>query len=226
MILQDEIHFSLFSERAVVTDTVKVNVQVILSVSGESDDQSNVRETILTSLKTIIDGDWGFTSLDRSVDRSGFEVISAVAQIRVKESEVNGITRRAKEISKPGLQLTVQNVDYNPTPAALEEARTALRKELLQKIQKEVVTYNKLFGGDDFNHNVTEGVWRISNVQFYEQSAPTSRPKGGARTLAASAVAMAYDSAGGSDDSGLELTQKVGLTANVDLARVAVKSKD
>lgn len=216
-IVQDTISFTTYAERPVVTDTVKVSVLVTLSLKGEDDAQANVRETILTALRSVIDAEWAFARLDRSADRTGFEVVEAAAQIRVKEQEVNGISRRAKEISKPGLQLSVSGVDYNPTRVAIETTRKDVRGDLIRYINEEVKQYNDDFAIDEFNEGVTGGVWRICSVNFQENNSRQQRYAQASMSYAESAP---MGSSG--DDSSLELTQKIGLTAQVTLSRVAV----
>lgn len=210
--IQDTVNIELTVEEAIVSDTVKVSVNVVLASKAE--DATDVRGTITAALKTLVDIDWAFTKLDRKTNRSGLEEVEATATARVSEAFLAGLDARAKEVSKEGLQLKVSDLDYNPARNVVEEAVLRLRKEIYTKAMAEVATLNEVA---EYADQVSfEATWRIGSVSFYEAATPM-RSKS-MRLEAASYAAVACDATGGS--AAMDLTQKVSLAATVALVRV------
>lgn len=206
--IQDCVNIELTVEEAIVSDTVKVSLNVVLATKAE--EATDVRGTITSALKNILDVDWAFTRLDRSTNRSGLEEVEATATARVQESSVAGIATRAKDNSAEGLQITVGELDYNPARNVIDETIVRLRKTIYQKAMEEIATLNEVAGFAN-----TE--WRLGSVNFYQENG--IMPKGNFRGVVAASYA-AMDSHGGC--ASLDLTQKVSLTANVALQRLVV----
>lgn len=207
---QDTTTIDISVEEAVVSDTVKVSVDIVLSTKAE--DATNVRGSILDALNGLLVVEWAFTKLDRSTDRSGMEVVEATASARVKEATIAGLAAKAKEVSREGFQLTVGALDYNPARNVVDNVMAELRKKIYTKAQVEADVLNELAGKD------ANGRWRVGAVQFYDTTQPRSKSAG----VRMAAVSYALEAADSSDDTGLDLTQKVGLNAHVTLHRLVI----
>jgi hypothetical protein len=208
--IQDSVYIELSAEEAIVSDTVKVSVEVVLATKAE--DATDVRGTILGSLKTLLDADWAFAKLDRTTNRSGLEEVEATATVRVAEGQLAGLAAKAKDASREGLQLKIGDLDYNPARNVVDEAVANLRKELYIKAQDEALLLNQVLGAGSAYE------WRVGTIQF--GSAPRMKmanSRGIMLESASYAVAASADMGGASS---LDLTQKVGLTASVTLLRL------
>ena len=206
--IQDSITVEFSVEEAIVSDTVKVSVDVVLATKAE--DATDVRGTIVTALQSLLAADWAFARLDRRTNRSGLEEVEATATARIPEAQLAGLSAKAKETSREGLQLTISNLDYNPARNVVDETVQKLRKELYMKAHAEAALLNELIPGD-------EGKWRVGDISFgsgHRMKMANSR----GMVLESASYAMTADATGGA--AGLDLTQKVGLTASVTLNRL------
>jgi hypothetical protein len=70
-------------------------------------------------------------------DPSGLERLSFLAEIRAPEGRLPGLHAGAAQLSRPGLRLRVQTVDWAPSLAALEAARAEARAALYQRAAEE-----------------------------------------------------------------------------------------
>ncbi|HVY12705.1 MAG TPA: hypothetical protein VHB73_03980, partial [Alphaproteobacteria bacterium] len=126
------------------------------------------------------------------------------------EKALGGLNEKAVKLSRPGMHLTVAEVDFTPTLAEQEAVRESLRKQLMEKVAAELKSVNAAFPGRDF---------RVSEVSF-----------GGIRPMMAAkaqmfrealaqnaAVADAAMAPGGE----VQTAQKLTLSASVTFAALA-----
>lgn len=208
--VQDTVTIDIAVEEAVVSDTVKVSVDVVLATKAE--DATDVRGTILAALKSLLDVDWAFARLDRSTNRSGLEEIEATGTARVPENQLAGLAAKAKEGSREGLQLTISNLDYNPARNVIDETVNKLRKEVYTKAQAEAKLLNEVCPSG------SEGSWRVGNISF--AAGARMKSMNNLRGMQLEAVSYAAAPTGGAAGESLDLTQKVGLNASVTLIRL------
>ena len=151
----DEISLSLTSEEWVTTKTARVVIQANAAVSSAN--AGSTRDAMLAAVKQLAEGDWRITSFNRSPSQNGLENWYAQFEARLPEKALGGLNEKAVKASKPGMQLTVGEVDFTPTLDENEAARVNLRKTLMGKISEELKSVNAAFPGRDF---------RVSDVSF------------------------------------------------------------
>jgi hypothetical protein len=215
-ILQDSIQLTLTDEFTVINDTVKVVATVQALVQPNETDaalRGNIRET----LRKLIDTDkWQISNLQRTADASGVERVSLTASTRVSESENSNLDNRAREASRPGLNISNVSVDTTTPRAKVEEAERSLRLALLEKARIEADEMNAVMGF------IGQG-YRVHQVSYSNNGSGNDysngmRSKG---VMAMAATATSYGSGFGDDDV-LGNAQKLSMTAQIVLARVSL----
>lgn len=199
----DTVSMTLSAEDWVDTHTARTEIGIDAAMPGA--DAGKARGDMLAAVKNLAAGaEWRFTRFDRSQDASGLEHWQAALEARLPEAQLGGLADRAKQASKPGMQLRVDAVDFTPTLAETEAVRTKVRAELYKKINDALAQLNQAEPDRKF---------RIQAVHFGEQvSAPvmTARKEMAVQGFMPSAPAPA--------EPGLALSEKVRLTASVSFA--------
>ncbi len=204
----DTVSLSLTTEDWVQTQTVRTVLAVDAAFPGA--DAGKVRTEILGAVKKLADGvDWRFTRFDHNDDASGLERWNATLEARLPEAQLSGLSDRAKQASKPGLQVTFQQADFTPTLAETEAVKAKLRGDMYKKINDALAQLNQA---------EPDRKYRMMNVNFND-NAVTSRPAN--NLMMAAAPAMRAKSGG--EDESFERSEKLQLNANVTFAAVAPK---
>ncbi len=202
--VMDEVSFQVTAERWVMAERAKVLVQI--NAAGEGSGAAGVRESMLSALTALSDtAEWRFTRFDRRLDQAGLEQWFAMAEARLPETALDGLADRAKSSSRPGLQLSLANVDFDPTLAEMEEARAALRAEIYGRARAELERLNA--GFDD-------RVFRLGQIVFGAPGMVRAPRRARAETT------MALDMATG-DDGGIAVSNKLTLSATIVLSAFA-----
>src|SRR3546814_9885972 len=81
----------------------------------------------------------------RSRDASGLERWRVTAEIRVPESALGGIYDKARQLSKPGQQLEVNDVDFSPTLAERQATAATLRADIYRRAAAEAAEAAKVW---------------------------------------------------------------------------------
>lgn len=204
-----EIVLRLRAERWVETDTARVVLAINAAEAGSN--AAKIREDMLSALdKVAPDAEWRFTSFNRSVDRAGLENWSARAQARLTDTQLDGLSGRAEDASRPGMQFTISRTDFEPSLADIEAARALLRAEIYAQASAEM-------------KRVNEGLGRDFSIHYVAFGPKIAGPKRGRRLEARSMQAMATaDSAGG----GVEVANKLRLGAEVVLRESGLDDHD
>lgn len=213
-VIQDSATVTFTVEEAIVSDTVKVEVKATLAVKAE--EAGDVRGQILGALKNVLDTEWAFVSLNRYEDGAGLERVDAVASARIPEAQVAGLAKKAQAASVAGLKITPGQIDYSPARNKVEEAIKGLRRKVYALAQEEAKALQELAGEE------AKGKWRVQEVSFQSAGASFANNARAMNVKGMALEAASYASApmGGAD--GLDLTQKVSLSASVTLARVVL----
>jgi hypothetical protein len=199
----DTVSLSLVTEDWVQTQTARTELSVDASLPGS--DAGKVRGDIMASVKSLAQGaDWRFTAFDRNQNASGLEQWHAVVEARLPEAQLGGLSDRAKQASKPGLQVKVQTVDFTPTLAEVEATRAKLRSDMYKKVNEALA---------QLNQSEPDRKYRIMRIDFNGPIAGSPMPKM-ARAMAAS---MAEQDMSGD----IALSEKAQLRANVTFAAIA-----
>ncbi len=198
----DTVTLPLTLEDWVQTDTARTELAVDASLPGS--DAGKVRADILGAVKSLAQGaDWRFTAFDRNQDASGLEHWHAVIEARMAEAQLGGLSDRAKQASKPGLQIKVQTVDFSPTLAEVETAKAKLRAEMYKKVNEALAQLNQA---------EPDRKYRIMRIDF---NGPIATP-GAPKMMRAMAAPMPEQ-----DEGGISLSEKAQLRANVTFAATA-----
>lgn len=199
----DTVSMALNLEDWVQTQTARTELSVDASLPGS--DAGKVRSDILAAVKSLAQGaDWRFTAFDRNQNASGLEQWHAVIEARLPEAQLGGLSDRAKQASKPGLQIRVDNVDFSPTLAEVEATKTKLRGDMYKKISDSLAQLNQA---------EPDRKYRIMRIDFNGPVAVHAQ----ARMKAMSAPAPEADAGGGN----IALSEKAYIGATVVFAAVA-----
>lgn len=209
--IQDHVMLNLTAEEWVETGTARVVVSVNAVVTGGN--AATLRDEMLAAVGEIASGDgieWRFTNFSRSLDSSGLERWYAQIEARLPEAKLGGIRTTAKDESRPGMQLTVDQIDFSPTLAEFEDVRAALRARIYELAAEERARLERELDRD----------WRVASIDFLGVMArPAPMPMRG-RSMAmmesASADAINMTNAGG-----MAVSQKITMNAQVTLSVIA-----
>lgn len=222
---QDTVALRLSATDHVKVDLVKVNLTVKLINGGD-----DARGKILASLRQIVDAQWRLPAFARTTE-AGLERVEAGAAARVKEKDLDGIASKIHELNGRGMEITLESLDYSPTREQIEEASVKLRAAVYAKAAAEVKVLNASIGPSE----VPNRMWRVGLVRFENSSVykPSSNVhtntvlnNGGARGVQGAQGVMGTQGmqgavgAQGSDD--VDMLQKVSISADVNLYRLAV----
>lgn len=207
----DRVSFMLSTEGWATTTTARVTVSVDAAVSGAA--AGNARAEMQKAVGTIAKADWRLTDFSRSQDTTGLERWNASFEARIAESELGGIHDAAKKASKAGMQLTVQEVAFDPTLAEVEAVKARLRADLYKQANDQLATINATIPGR---------AYRITAIDFMNNHMPTMppvmRPMAMAKNMAMTAsagVAMAEDG------ENMQRAEKIVMMAQVYYGAVA-----
>ena len=216
-IVQDSVVVQLSAEKSIPSDTVRVSVGIVMSVTAA--EAGDVRSTITTKLKDMLAAEWSLTSLNRTTDDSGREQVKAAAVARVPENQAAGFAHKAKSASTEGFQVRPGEVDYSPPKNVVAEAKVELRKKLYEMAQEETALIQQTLGSDQADRQ-----WRVAEVAFSDAPAVPVNNMLRGKGLEATSYAAAAPMGGAGEEVGL--TQKVSLFASVTIARVVVNPVD
>lgn len=178
----DEIVLQLSTEGWVDTKSARITAVVQKVLSG--DEAANTGDRVPTALNELAPGaEWHVVRFDRSRDESGLERWRITAEARLPESELGGIYDRARNLSQPGQQIQIADVDFTPTLEEREAAAAELRAAIYREAQAEVKRVAEAF---------PEAGYRVTRVDFVF-STPTVRPY--AQDMVARAAPMAMQAA-------------------------------
>lgn len=198
----DSVTVSLSTEGWVEAAEARVRVAIDAALAGG--EVGTLRSKLKQTLSKLVpDADWHVTDFDRAQDKAGLERWHLEAEARVKESGLDGIYDRAKELSRPGEQVTVASVDFTPTVAEREKVMGDLRAQIYAMTKEEIARLAAVY---------PERKFRLREVQFGFQG-PMPRPM--MKTMQAPGMAM---EAAAPAPSSIGVSEYVQLTATVVLA--------
>jgi len=198
----DTVSMSLALEDWVQTQTARTELAIDAAMPGS--DAGKVRGDMLSAVKSLAqNAEWRFTRFDRDQDSSGLEHWHAVLEARLPETQLGGLSDRAKQASRPGLQVRVQNVDFSPTLAEIEATKAKLRGDLYKRVNDAL---------SQLNQAEPDRKYRIQNINFgYQPIAPVPQYMNMMAKAASAAAPM-------QDGGGIEMSQKIQVNANVTFA--------
>jgi len=168
-----EVTLQLQTEEWVVTDTA----QVIASIRAAADPAHGTesRTRALNLLRTLLpdtqtpDGIWRITLAQIERDPSGLERLTFTAEIRVIEHQLTGLYDKAKTLSKPGMALNVQAINWIPSLQQNEAAAARARNTLYRLASEETVRLNHALGTHYRVGDLHVGTFELPQPPAYAQ---------------------------------------------------------
>ncbi|MGE3771094.1 MAG: SIMPL domain-containing protein [Bdellovibrionales bacterium] len=200
----DVVVIDLSTEGWVTTTTA--NVFVMVDAAADDTKAATLRAEMQKAVGDVSKGDWRLTSFNRSQDSTGLSRWQATYEARIAEANLAGINDRAKKVSKPGMQLSVVNMDFTPTLAETEAKRAELRTELYKRAQEELARVNAANPGR---------AYRINSINFSSGGFMPPRPMPMMYAKAARAEMMAADAGIAGGGGSAEVAQRLTMTAQV-----------
>jgi len=203
--VMDQVVLDLTAEDWVGTETARVTVSADAAATGA--DAGSQRADLLKAVDGLApDADWRVVGFDRSTDQAGLERWRAVAEARLAETALGGLADKARQASRPGLQLRVASIEFTPTLGETEAARARLRAEIYGKAASELKALEQSFPGRKF---------RMGNIDFVDQP-----PMANARKAREDMPSMAMTAAP-AHESPVNVSEKLVIRARVVLSAVA-----
>ena len=129
-----------------------------------------------------------------------------MAEARLAENALGGLAEKARQASRPGLQLRIASIEFTPTLIETEAVRARLRAEIYGKAALELKSLEQSFPGRKF---------RMGNIDFVDQPPMTY-----ARKTREDAQPMAM-AAAPAQDGPVNVSEKLVMRARVILSAVA-----
>lgn len=196
----DTIAFQLQSEDWVNTQTALLRVRLNASIAAK--DWGQARDVFLANLHRINEGNWHVTEFVRSQDSSGLEKLSALAEIRLPQSQMNNLSQKVDALSKPGATYRVESLIYEPSLTEREATKSRLRQSLYNAVNEEIARINKSFLGQTYS---------VKSLRFVEGDMPMQRAELNMMSMKAQAMPA-------SSGQGLGVSESITLHAIVTLA--------
>jgi len=182
--------------------TANAKVLIAIDATLNQAQLANIHSQIMTNLQKIADKtDWHLTQFNRSKDQSNLERLQVLAEARLGEAELAQIGKRVETVNKPGMAYRIAAIEFNPSLADLEKARTGLRDKMYGQIKAELANLNKIY---------PEAHYFVHDISFRENIAPAlNRSK---------MMLLAMNEASQADNQGMQVSNQLQLTADVILA--------
>lgn len=196
----DSVFFELQSEDWVNTKTALLHVRLNASLAAK--DWGQARDSFMSNLAHIAQGDWHITEFTRSQDSSGLEKLSALAEIRLPQTQINNLSQKVEALSKPGSTYRVESLVYEPSTSEREATKARLRQSLYNAVNEEIARINKSFPGQNYS---------VKSLRFVEGVMPVQRADINMMSLKAQALPAG-------STSGLGVSESITLRVMVTLA--------
>jgi hypothetical protein len=205
----DLVTLDLTAEDWVKTATAKVIVNVDAAVAGTS--ASTMRSEMQKAVEAIAKTDWRLTGFSRNQDPTGLERWNASFEARLPESGLGGLHDLAKKASKPGMQMTIADIAFDPTTAEREAVKAKLRGEIYKQANEQLAILNGAIANRSY---------RIANISF--NGSGWSPRQVMQPMLKAQAMAYTDAVAGGAPEvASMERSEKITLQAQIVFAALA-----
>lgn len=207
-VVEDQVTLSLTVEDWVRSETAKVALTV--DAAGQGTEAATLRDELAKAARAVADkADWRIVSLVRQPDNAGLDRWHAVIEARLPEAQLANLGDRVKKASRPGLQVQVGGVDFEPTLAEIEAARGELRARVYKQVDAELDRLKAAF---------PDRAYRVGRIDFGEEFMPMPEPRH-------TPVAVMAEVGGAAPAVGPGVQDRLRLTARVALSAFAVPPK-
>ncbi|MFM2044639.1 MAG: hypothetical protein RLY86_3215 [Pseudomonadota bacterium] len=154
----DSISLTLSAEEWVTTATARVTL--IVDAAGTGGGAGDLRADIVKAAAAVSpQGDWRMVALDRQPDDAGLERWQAVLEARLPEAQLAGLEEKTRKASRPGQQIRVGGIAFDPTLAEVEAVKSTLRGRIYEQVTAELKRLVAVFPDRTF---------RVGNISFMD----------------------------------------------------------
>lgn len=163
----DSVSLNMSVEEWVRSETARVSL--IVDAASNGADAANLRAEIQKAAGVVADkAEWRITRLDQRADEAGLDRWQAELEARLPEAQLANLADKAKKASRPGLQVRVGGVAFDPTLAEVEAAKAKLRESLYRQVTEEMKRLNAAF---------PDRQYRVGNLDFMDfEPVPAPQP--------------------------------------------------
>jgi hypothetical protein len=140
----NQVTLQLSAEKWATTNTA--NVSVAVDAALDKLELTTANTEIMKKLQKIANTpDWHITQFVRNQDKTGLEQLHVEAEARLPQNSLAGLRDNAKSISKPGETYTIDNIDFTPSLAEIEQTSTDVRNQIYNNAKQEVARLNQQY---------------------------------------------------------------------------------
>lgn len=160
--VSDTIDISVSVEEWVKAETARVIL--VVDVAGQGDGGGVQRADIIKAAATVADRvEWRVIAMEKVSDSAGLDRWRTALEARLPEAMLASLAERAKRASRPGLQIRVGAIKFEPTLPELEAVRSTMRKKLYTRIKEEIALLQQVF---------PDRQYRVENLRFDVRGGP------------------------------------------------------
>jgi hypothetical protein len=205
----DRVMFDLSAEDWVTTKTARVIANVEAAVQGNT--AGTIRAAMAKALDDLLKIEWRLIAFNRNQDQTGMERWSATFEARVPETMLAGINENAKKVSKPGMQVSVNNIDFSPTLEEMQAAIVGVRAKIYKMANEQLAALNAAMPGRTY---------RIALINFTPEAEDNVAPAMPMvlRGMARAKTMMAESAPDAMPMPPMEKSEKITQTARIVMA--------
>jgi hypothetical protein len=192
--------------------TIKVEkAKVLVSLSSTVDPQkaSSIKSGTIQQLEKIVpNSQWSIENYNQNMTNSGLLNVSVVFKSRLNSSQVNQLNAQLDSLNTSGSKFNVSSVSYTPNLENIETTKNNLRIKMLGQINNQISQLNKAEGSH----------YKLNEVSFSSDNTPVQK---------AMPYAVNYMAKSAANDAqeNIKVSQKITMTANVELTEVSKAEK-
>ncbi|MFN3234066.1 MAG: hypothetical protein ACE365_01455 [Gammaproteobacteria bacterium] len=138
------ISMDLISQQWLKTKTAVITIKIDAAINNNK--LSDLYDKVDESLKALIPGaSWNVTTFSRKTTTSGLDSVEATAETRIENQSVSGLQGKLKSMSQPGMNFTLEHVDYTPSIKELTQLKNNLRSDIYQQAIAQEKILNQTF---------------------------------------------------------------------------------
>lgn len=161
--VMDEVVLHLSAEDWVTTEAARVAVAIEATATA-ADAGTGMRDELLAAATSLApDAEWKVVTFDRFSDPSGLERSRAVVETRLPEQGLGGLADKARQASRPGLQVRIEQIEFTPLLAEIEAVRKRLRAEVYARVGEEMAALQSAF---------PQRSYRVGSIRFLDERLP------------------------------------------------------
>lgn len=196
------VSYQTSAESAIKVEKAKVMVTLNSTINPQKAEQvkSNATEQLQ---KIVTDSEWSIENYSQQMTNSGLLDVSVIFKARLDLNQINQLNAQLDSLNTSGQKYTVANISYTPNLKNIESTKNDLRITMLGQINDQVHQLNQA----EHTH------YKLKKVSFETNNAPSPRNT-------AYGVSYMTKSAANESQKSLKVSQKITMTANVEIIEV------